>query len=109
MNRVREEVLFEGVFYYRYPNSKNWSLRHYFGSPMGARRKKFLHRAIYESALGPIPRGHHIHHKDKNTLNNLIENLQCLSKESHEALHGKGTKVARGYCPTSVRLRGTSF
>lgn len=109
MNRAREEVLFNGVYYYRYPNSKNWSLRHYFGSPMGAKRRKFLHRAIYEASNGPIPRGHHIHHKDKDTLNNLLDNLECLSKESHEILHGKGVKVGNNYRPVSVRLRGISF
>ena len=51
--------------------------------------KKSLHRLIFEDFYGPIPEGYVIHHKDGNTLNNSIENLECLSKTEHSTYHGK--------------------
>lgn len=53
------------------------------------RGNKRLHRLIWEKAYGPIPKGHHIHHKDGNRLNNSIENLECISHEEHLSLHMK--------------------
>lgn len=58
-------------------------LRRYFTSQHGYR----LHQAIWEYHHGPIPPGHHIHHRDENTLNNAIENLECLSSADHFAAH----------------------
>ena len=42
-----------------------------------------LHRAVWVDHFGPIPPGHHIHHKDANRRNNHIENLQCLEGRLH--------------------------
>lgn len=50
-----------------------------------SRGGRILHRAVWESAFGPIPKGCHIHHKDHDALNNLIENLECLPKNEHLA------------------------
>lgn len=47
-----------------------------------------LHRLIWESNYGEIPDGYEIHHKDFNSLNNSLDNLQLLSKEEHLKLHG---------------------
>jgi hypothetical protein len=38
-----------------------------------------LHRYTWERERGPIPPGGCIHHVDGNTLNNAIENLQCIA------------------------------
>jgi len=43
----------------------------------------FLHRHVWEKHFGKIPKGHHIHHKDGNKLNNDISNLECLSQSDH--------------------------
>lgn len=51
--------------------------------------KKAEHRIIYESLINKIPKGHIIHHKDYNSLNNDIDNLACMSSEEHSALHAK--------------------
>lgn len=51
------------------------------------RGNKALHRMVWEHHHGPIPKGHHIHHKDGNKLNNAIENLECLSHQDHLRLH----------------------
>lgn len=48
---------------------------------------KPCHRIIWEQDIGPIAERFDIHHKDGNKFNNLIENLQCLSKSDHMALH----------------------
>ena len=50
-------------------------------------RKIRLHRYIWEKYNGEIPKGYHIHHKDKNKFNNNIENLEMLTASEHEKLH----------------------
>ena len=50
-------------------------------------RKIRLHRYIWEKYNGEIPKGYHIHHKDKNKFNNNIDNLIMLSASEHEKLH----------------------
>src|SRR5215472_9278022 len=37
-----------------------------------------LHRAVWKSAFGDIPKGCHIHHRDSNPRNNRIDNLECV-------------------------------
>ena len=44
-------------------------------------------RRVFEHFHGPIPEGHHIHHKDKDKLNLCKDNLMCLSTEEHIRLH----------------------
>ena len=59
-----------------------WCLRH--GSRSTHRREA---RAIWTKKRGPIPRGHHIHHKDGNFRNAVLENLECLTHKEHMKLH----------------------
>jgi len=51
--------------------------------------KNWLHQYVYEKEAGKIPEGFHIHHKDRNKDNNLIENLILLSSEDHSKEHGE--------------------
>src|SRR5712691_5631259 len=44
-------------------------------------------RDVWRKHFGEIPEGFHVHHKDGNAQNNVIENLQCLSPEEHRKLH----------------------
>ena len=46
-----------------------------------------LHRAIWEKENGPIPSGHHIHHKDGDKSNNSICNLEMISASEHARMH----------------------
>lgn len=48
-----------------------------------------LHRAVWEHFNGPVPEGHHIHHKDEDRANNQPENLECLPGRDHVGHHGK--------------------
>lgn len=53
-------------------------------------RRYYLHRALYELAhgmeIGTLPTEMEIHHKDGNTFNNRLSNLECLHKSEHAAL-----------------------
>uniref|UniRef100_A0A6H1ZZP5 Putative homing endonuclease n=1 Tax=viral metagenome TaxID=1070528 RepID=A0A6H1ZZP5_9ZZZZ len=46
-----------------------------------------IHRVCWETAHGPIPPGHNIHHLDRDTMNHALGNLVCLSLSEHGAIH----------------------
>lgn len=55
--------------------------------------QKFLHRLIFEDFYKmKIPEGYVVHHKDGNSLNNCILNLQLMREFDHISLHHKGLK-----------------
>ena len=91
MAQRRECVEFEGRKYYRYPDSLYRTSRVYFQTyrvPRNSKRKsELLHRAIWKSLHGPIPKGHDVHHADDDPLNNAPGNLECLTKKEHAARH----------------------
>ena len=58
--------------------------------------EKYLHRLIYEEHYGEIPKGHFIHHKNGNKLDNRIENLEAISHAEHTKLHSIGNKYWLG-------------
>lgn len=47
------------------------------------------HRLVWEQANGPIPSGMILHHKDENTLHNVLDNLELLTRSEHTKLHMK--------------------
>lgn len=47
-----------------------------------------LHRFVYETEKGKIPKGYHIHHIDHDKNNNTIENLTLMTQHEHLSLHG---------------------
>ena len=53
------------------------------------------HRLVIEAFFGRIlSKEWEVHHKDKNTLNNRIDNLQLLTKSDHTSLHSVGRIVS---------------
>lgn len=53
-------------------------------------KNKLLHRHIMEQKLGrKLTLKEHVHHKNKNRLDNRLENLEVLSPYEHGVLHGK--------------------
>ena len=48
---------------------------------------KAQYRWIWETANGPQPEGFHIHHRDFNSLNDALSNLELLPEAEHNALH----------------------
>lgn len=91
MNKTvhKEEIVFNGIVFRRYPDSPRRPDRVYYTCnsryyKQGIRR---LHQEIWKSVYGEIPKGYHIHHKDENTLNNSIENLECIPHAQHVRQH----------------------
>lgn len=83
-----ETVTFNGRVYRRYPESKHRHLRVYFQSNWKNKTTPLLlHREVWKAAHGEIPPGGEIHHKDRNPLNNALENLECLTFKEHRRRH----------------------
>lgn len=61
-------------------------------------------RFIYGTVRGDFDSTNHIHHKDHNHFNNVLNNLQCLTPSAHSQLHhagegnGRFIKLARIQC-----------
>lgn len=55
----------------------------------GNLRTVYLHRLVWESANGAIPNGFHVHHKDRNKANNVLNNLVIIHGNEHVRMHGK--------------------
>ena len=82
-NKTKAETIdFDGVRYYRYPEAERKSDRRYF-----RRCGKYLHRAVWQFHNGPIPKGFQVHHKDEDTSNNDVGNLELLTPKQHVAKH----------------------
>lgn len=56
------------------------------------KKTTYIHILLYENFIGEIPKGYVIHHKDFNPLNNNLDNLICISRGDHVALHNKTTR-----------------
>jgi hypothetical protein len=83
---------FDGVRYYCDPQSKNRQKRSYFycGSRQSRERgTSTYHRDLWIKNNGPVPRGFHIHHKDGNSMNNDLSNLECIDGKVHNSEHSK--------------------
>jgi predicted Zn-ribbon and HTH transcriptional regulator len=94
-----ESVVFNGITYRRYPESKRRSDALYF-TPNGTHRAKGvgrLHEEIWKAANGPIPDGYHVHHVDHDALNNSLDNLACIPKREHIDHHAEERKTAGRY------------
>lgn len=70
--------------------TNNPSLYYHWKNPFqDSTTVQFEHRLIYEHYMGSIPYGHVIHHKDYDSRNNAISNLQCMSKAEHDKFHAR--------------------
>jgi uncharacterized CHY-type Zn-finger protein len=86
-----ETVIFNGIKFRRYPDSERHSDRDYY-RPDGRRIRQgmgYLHQEVWKFHNGDIPDGYHVHHRDGNSLNNDITNLECLPEFDHLSMHGK--------------------
>lgn len=92
-----EVVMFNGIKFRRYPESKNYSDRNYFrpGPHLVQRGVEALHREVWKAHHGVIPDGYHVHHRDGNTSNNAIENLELMPGLEHLKMHGETQTVGQ--------------
>lgn len=67
---------FMGTIYHKYRGEKYFS--------RGTNR---LHRVVWSAHNGEIPNGYHVHHKDGNTDNNNIGNLELVQSRDHLSHH----------------------
>src|ERR1035437_715100 len=82
----KEIINYGGFNFTRYPNSKNKTNRVYFSGWIfykGEIKKTYLHRFKWTIERGEIPKGFHIHHKDGDTINNEIDNYECMEGRAH--------------------------
>lgn len=93
-------VVFNGITFRRYPMSKRLQLRNYYYPHAGHIKKGVgaLHREVWKHNRGPIPEGMHVHHKDRNTLNNSIENLEVVDFATHRRLHAEAGSYHTAAC-----------
>jgi hypothetical protein len=58
-----------------------------FNTPKGARGRKthLIHRLVYQTFIGPIPKGMWVNHKDGNKLNNHVSNLELTTPKQNHA------------------------
>lgn len=80
---------YDGIEFYRYPESKNLADARYFRSRKAERLhgERYLHRLVYKEHYGSIPKGRHVHHVDGDFANNDPDNLVCLTPAEHLQLH----------------------
>lgn len=69
-------VVYNGVEYVAYGGGSYYMNRRSQHSPR-------LHQQIYIDNFGPIPKGHHVHHKDGNPDNNSVDNLIAIPHGVH--------------------------
>lgn len=50
-------------------------------------KRTLEHRAVWETAYGPIPKGLHVHHIDGDKTNNRLDNLALAANSAHQGLH----------------------
>lgn len=78
--KVVRYIQYDGIRFYQ--DGK----RYWLGQVNGKRKR--LHIYVWEKHNGAIPKGYHIHHKDYDTDNNEIDNLEILTEHVHLSLHG---------------------
>lgn len=81
-----EVVVFNGVAYTRRPGKKYYKAWRYDRETKKSWADA-LHRAIWRHHHGPIPDGHDVHHKDGDYNNNVIDNLELITRRDHATLH----------------------
>jgi len=92
-------IVFNGIKFRRYPESKRRSDRVYYTPGVADKSKGLgrLHEEIWKAEHGPIPPGHNIHHVDHDPLNNDGANLTAMTKAVHHSHHGNTPEAREHY------------
>lgn len=73
---LNTQQFFNGVWYYKGKNG-------WWRGGTARKGKTYLHRDVWMSVNGPIPKGHDINHIDHDKDNNHPSNLEALLKDEH--------------------------
>lgn len=68
-----------------------------------------LHQVVWEDHFGQIPENHHIHHKNGDSTDNRIENLECLHKSKHHSLHFRASRQIKKMHSKEARLKALEW
>lgn len=98
---------FDGYLYTAWPEAKNSGQKYLARRVWDKERKRvgacvFLHRAVWEKANGPIPKGYDVHHRDHNIYNNALDNLELIQQDEHKKLH---LREAHNVSPDELKRR----
>ncbi len=85
---MAEKVRYEDGQKFAYFNGIKFTRDNKTGYYLNSTIRKRLHRYIWEFYNGKAPKGHHVHHKDRDKSNNDISNLGLLRHGKHVTLHG---------------------
>lgn len=69
-----------------------------------------IYQLVWTVFNGPIPKGYVVHHKDHNSMNDRLDNLQIMTKSEHTIHHHTGIKQS-DECKRkkSEKLKGRVF
>lgn len=56
-----------------------------------------VHTVVARLRLPDFQEGYLVHHKDENTHNNSVTNLECMSRSEHAKLHMKDNRMLANY------------
>lgn len=74
----------------QYSNNKNDPEKGYLFVDLGKGNPVYVHRLVWETFVGPIPKGYDVHHV-QGKHNNCLENLQCVEQSQHRREANLGT------------------
>lgn len=46
-----------------------------------------ISHAVWEKHYGPVPSGYHVHHRNNKSLDNRLQNLDCITAGQHRSVH----------------------
>lgn len=108
-NKGRLASFYRGVFHIlSNKNSKGGYFSVVLRGDKGKRKYTRIHRLVYETFVGEIPKGkkYHIHHINGNKQDNRLENLIYLSSSEHQQKHIKeNPKILNGMINYNKHIR----
>lgn len=108
-NKGRLASFYRGVFHIlSNKNSKGGYFSVVLHGDKGKRKYTRIHRLVYETFVGEIPKGkkYHIHHINGNKQDNRLENLIYLSSSEHQQKHiNENPKILNGMINYNKHIR----